>query len=172
MIRIHQVESSPQTWPCDTSSGVKLLKVNFLKKSGIPTHTSEALQPRGATWLCSWAAVVERWLLKLPGAPGGVWVQQTMDRPEPERETQTAITKPGSRQFHQRQSTKTGNLSRHQRATPSADSAIVDRWTHMQNDDVGKEPKAFIAAGDGQAGPSHHPNLTDPGVLPGRILLR
>lgn len=32
-------------------------------------------------------------------APSGVWVQQTMDRPEPEKEMETHVTMPGSFQL-------------------------------------------------------------------------
>lgn len=37
--------------------------------------------------------------LPRPRAPRRVWVQQTMDRPEPGKETETSVTMPGSCQL-------------------------------------------------------------------------
>lgn len=70
------------------------------RKSGIPTHTRQlgvTLVGVGVGTQQLLMASLWRWPSRLPGAPGGVWVQQTMDRPEPDGETETGITKPGSR---------------------------------------------------------------------------
>lgn len=82
------------------------LSKEVIWKSGIPTHFRGSSAPGhpgephrfapGARQLLMGS--VSRWPLVLLGTPGGVWVQQTMDRPEPERERETemGITKPGS----------------------------------------------------------------------------
>ncbi len=46
-------------------------------------------------------ACVSWWVLKLSGdgAPRSVWVQQTMDRPEPEKKKEMSVTMPGSCQL-------------------------------------------------------------------------
>lgn len=105
-------------WPCDTqNSGEKhCVQSTFRRsqrRSSIYTHTythththfrdssvvghhrglislvlDEIIGPPEKSEKLGWGNVPSRWLLKPPGAPGGVWVQQTMDRPEPERETE------------------------------------------------------------------------------------
>lgn len=115
------------------------------RKSGIPTHTHTSARGHpggvglGVGTQQLLMASLWRWPSRLPGAPGGVWVQQTMDRPEPDGETETGITKPGSRPPRTSPGTKDKDgklvttLKRNVRPPhPPPDNSIVETWTKLK----------------------------------------
>lgn len=74
------------SWMSAVISSLLQRKLSLSRHLLIPLHQS---------------ASVSGWVLKSPGAgaPGSVGVQQTMDRPKPEKETEMSVTMPGSCQL-------------------------------------------------------------------------